>query len=191
MSGIDPETWSEAWEGLGELFEGFMFTITIAAEVVDLHDEAKTSVEDLIDSPADGFDLSTDASRTLIVYFTLVSEVLDELVSDAVVEHIIDGSIEREAIQDEVSEIGFYDCLDLLEAAGVIDSGVKGEIQSSKKARNTFVHDLENRFMLDDPEQTRADVDRAYRSVKRLVRVTYGEAYVSSLEELEEIRSES
>lgn len=57
---------------------------------------------------------------------------------------------------------------ELLFRAGLIDSGLKGEMAKIKTVRNQLVHEQQKRMYVNLDNKTKSDIERAYDTVKKL-----------------------
>lgn len=141
-------------------------------ELQSLYDEAHSAAETIDDSP-EGFEAGSsfytrEEIRTMVIYFTFVSVVNEHLLSEAVYEHVFAPSAQTEDTREKAYEMNPQYCLDLLFAADVISSGVKGEIGQVKDFRNALMHDIQKRLAPSTGDDMTTQVERAHRSVKRL-----------------------
>lgn len=107
--------------------------------------------------------------RDYIAFITFASQINEYLLREAVYEHIIADQAKTDEIRELTHELNAERCLDFLFKAGIVDSGVKGEIGQVKELRNSFVHGIDDRLFHKPKQSYESQVDRAERSLERLV----------------------
>lgn len=145
---------------------------TIIQEIESLHEQAQDAAKNLDDFADRNAALSVtrpELVRDLVLYFTFVSQVNEHLLSEAVYEHVIAEERKTDKMRELVHEMDPEYCLNILHNSKVIDDGLKGEVGQVKNVRNELMHELSERLVPTTDQDFTTQVERGYRSVRRLV----------------------
>ena len=158
---------------------GAILTGKILWELFDLSKRVRDDITIIRESPAREW--SRDQKDSVHLFFAFVGQVQDHLLRQAVVRHVIDDEATTEQMKEKIVSddtgrgMPARECLNYLDAGGLIDSGLKGEIGQVRNERNEAVHDITRWFFAEFDLQTlEAQVARGERSVVRLLELVYG-----------------
>jgi hypothetical protein len=158
---------------------GAIFTKYVLAELSHLSEEAHSSIENVKQKPTKKWE--RDERDDIDLFFAFVGQAQERLLREAILQHVFDD----EAVTDEIRSMvhgkggytgyGYYQCLEMLEASGAIEDGLKGEIGQVRDERNETVHEITRWLFAEfDPDDIKAQIDRGERSVVRLLELVYG-----------------
>lgn len=167
---------SHGVDGAEDIFvgdSGAGIAYSALSEIEPLYEELSDSFEEIQNrEPArDNIVVLKPEERTkLFEFYAVVHAHIERLSACMLYEYIAD----KENRKPE-STLGFFqDGLsqskreELLFRAGLIDSGLKGEMGKIKTVRNQLVHEQQKRMYVNLDNKTKSDIDRAYNTVEKL-----------------------
>lgn len=173
MSNDGPEHGVEGAEDffVGDPESGFAYSAL--SEIEELYERLSRSFEDIEErEPArDNVVVLTPEERTqLLEFYAIAHAHIERLSACMLYEYIADKeNREREPTLDSFQErLSQSQRAELLFRAGLIDSGLKGEMAKIKSVRNQLVHEQQKRMYVNLDNKTKSDVDRAYDTVAEL-----------------------
>lgn len=163
-------------EGADDFFVGESGTgmsYSALSEIESLYEQLSNSFEEIQErEPArDNIVVLTPKERTRLLEFYTVVHAHIERISACTLYEIIADKENREPgptlefFQDGLSQ---QKREELMFRAGIIDSGLKGEMAKVKSVRNQLVHEQHKRMFVDLDNKTDSDIDRAYDTVAEL-----------------------
>jgi len=166
------------WQELLSELSTFVAVYAESGEVDHLYERAMDGAEQI---EAEGVSVSGDdvmaylePIRDMTLFFSFVSQVSEDLMAHLVCSEVIAEESQNDAVAETVEErLGFYDLLDLLHAADVIDDGLKGELKQTRELRNRLVHDTMERMTPNSMDAPTTQVDRGYRSTQKLMELCF------------------
>lgn len=163
----------DPWSTLLDLFATSTAAWATLREIKSLRDNAMEAAEKLDEyDDHQGAAITTmqpELIRDLVLYFSFVSQVNEFLLSEAVYEHVVKEESKTDNMREIAHDMGPEYCLNILFAADLIDSGLKGEIGQVKEVRNKLLHEMTTRLAPQFEQDLTTQVDRGFRSVERLV----------------------
>jgi hypothetical protein len=161
-------------EGTDDFFIGEgMIGYSALSEIESLYEQLSDSFEEVQDrEPArDNIVVLKPEERTELLEFYAVVHAHIEWVSACLLYESIADKENRERkptldfFQDDLTQSKREE---LLFRAGLIDSGLKGEMAKVKSVRNQLVHEQQKRMFVNLDNKTKSDIDRAYDTVAEL-----------------------
>ncbi|WP_323190766.1 hypothetical protein [Halostella sp. PRR32] len=174
---VDDLDWEELIEDLFEFADLYLLSKELN-ETKERAEEAAETLEQLYSSPSE-IDLENfyadvfQAKRNFTVYFLLTNEVIEELVVNIAYSEIVDPNRKSSAVKDTfTNQLNFWNHLELLHDAEIIDDGLKGEITQVRKTRNQMAHGLESAMSELSSRKPTKEIERAERVKDRLEDLT-------------------
>jgi len=163
-------------EGADDFFigeSGTSMACSALSEIESLYHQLSDSFDEIENrEPArDNIVVLKPKERTELLEFYAVVHAHIERVSACMLYEDIADKENREAeptlkfFQEDLTQAKREE---LLFRAGLIDSGLKGEISKVKSVRNKLVHEQQKRMFVNLDNKTKSDIDRAYDAVTKL-----------------------
>jgi hypothetical protein len=163
-------------EGADDFFvggSGTAMSYSALSEIESLYERLSNSFEEIQErEPArDNIVVLTPDERTILLEFYTVVHAHIERISASMLYELIADKENRELsptlefFQEGLSQ---QKREELMFRAGLIDSGLKGEMAKVKLVRNQLVHEQHKRMFVDLDNKTDSDIDRAYDTVTEL-----------------------
>ena len=109
------------------------------------------------------------------LFFAYVGQAQEHYLKRGVYRHIVREEVDTEEMREWFFDLNASTCRKLLYKADVIDSGLKGDLKTVRNERNESVHDISRWLFADfEPDKLEAQMDRAERSLVRLIEITEG-----------------
>ena len=109
------------------------------------------------------------------LFFAFAGQAQEYYLKRGVYRHIIRAEVDTEEMRKWVFKLNAATCRNLLYKADVIDSGLKGDLKAARDERNESVHDISRWLFANfEPMKIKAQMDRAERSLVRLIEITEG-----------------
>lgn len=163
-------------EGADDFFvgeSGTSMAYSALSEIQSLYEQLSDSFDEIQDrEPArDNIVVLKPKERTELLEFYAVVHAHIEWVSACLLyESIADKENRKSEPTLEFFQEGLTQAKreELLFRAGLIDSGLKGEMSKVKSVRNQLVHEQQKRMFVDLDNKTKSDIDRAFDTVTKL-----------------------
>ena len=163
-------------EGAEDFFvgdSGADFSYSALSEIESLYDQLSDTFEEIQrrEPATDNIVVLTPEERTELLEFYTVVHAHTEWVSACM---LYESIADKENREPEPTLEFFREGLsqskreELLFRAGLIDSGLKGEMAKIKSVRNQLVHEQQKRMYVNLDNKTDSDIDRAYHTVEEL-----------------------
>jgi hypothetical protein len=163
-------------EGAEDFFvgdSGTDFAYSALSEIESLYEQLSESFEEIQHrEPARGniVVLTPEERAELLEFYTVVHAHIERISACILYEAIADKENRKpeptlEFFREELSQMKREE---LLFRAGLIDSGLKGEMAKVKSVRNQLVHEQHKRMYVNLDNKTDSDIDRAYHTVAEL-----------------------
>jgi len=139
-----------------------------------LSDQARNEIEEIRQSE----ELAPERGNYYILFHILAIVMQDEYIRRAFLTHFVDEECVTESVESWVNngKTNAYMLLDLLNKAGIVDDGLKGEIKAARDERNTYAHAYEKWITwpwMEGFDNRLSQMDRVERSVVRLIEVAH------------------
>jgi len=132
-----------------------------------------------VDKGPDGVSyLLEETGNRLVQYFVIGSSIIEYFSSEVLYMELVDENRQSKSIYSFFREsLQQWEREELLFCCGIIDSGLKGDLNRARDARNKLVHSLhehryvsEDGMLLEDVEKTKSAVDGLSEIHIRMVR---------------------